>query len=110
MLKWKVAVAIAVQVSMSWLVSGMAWGWMLVLAYTIGGIINHSMTLAMHEVSHNLAFVKPKWNRIFGMVTNLPLGLPAFVSFKRYHMEHHQYQGAQRGGEGEGRAGGMRGV
>jgi sphingolipid delta-4 desaturase len=49
----------------------------------------------MHEVSHDLAFGgKLRWlNRYFGVFTNLPLGIPAFASFRRYHQDHHKYQG-----------------
>ncbi len=93
MLKWKVAFAVTFQLCMAWLVSGLGWPWVIALSYLVGGIVNHSMTLAMHEVSHNLAFSSPRLNRLFGIFTNLPLGVPSFVSFKRYHMEHHNYQG-----------------
>lgn len=92
MLKWKILAAVATQVFMAWVVSGMHWAWVVALAYLVGGSINHSMTLGMHEVSHNLAFSSPKLNKWFGLFTNLPLGIPSFVSFKRYHMEHHNYQ------------------
>jgi sphingolipid delta-4 desaturase len=78
MIKWKVAAAISTQLLMCYLVKDMAWLPLLALAYCIGGVINHSMTLAMHEVSHNLAFKKIKWNRFFGMLVNVPLGIPSF--------------------------------
>ena len=61
--------------------------------YTLSGTVNHMMTLAMHELSHNLGAKKPAHNRLLGILANLPLGLPASASFRRYHMEHHRFQG-----------------
>jgi sphingolipid delta-4 desaturase len=63
------------------------------IAYVIGGTINHALFLAIHEISHNLAF-KTLWpNRLLAMFGNLPIGLPYYASFKVYHNEHHKYQG-----------------
>ena len=63
------------------------------VAYVIGGTANHMLLLAMHELSHNLGFKLPLHNKLFGLLANTPIGLPSSVSFKRYHMEHHKYQG-----------------
>lgn len=67
----------------------------LLVGYFWGGIINHSMTLAIHEISHNLAFghSRPKANRALAIFGNLALGIPYAVMFKKYHLEHHKYQG-----------------
>eukprot|EP00543_Licmophora_paradoxa_P016941 CAMPEP_0202474084 /NCGR_PEP_ID=MMETSP1360-20130828/92194_1 /ASSEMBLY_ACC=CAM_ASM_000848 /TAXON_ID=515479 /ORGANISM="Licmophora paradoxa, Strain CCMP2313" /LENGTH=170 /DNA_ID=CAMNT_0049101183 /DNA_START=376 /DNA_END=888 /DNA_ORIENTATION=+ len=51
------------------------------------------MTLAMHELSHNLGGKGVVYNRILAILANLPMGLPAAATFKRYHMEHHKYMG-----------------
>merc|ERR1712194_192941 len=69
------------------------WLLRLYFCYTLGGSLNHMLTLAMHELSHNLCFKNYIWNRIFAIIANLPMGVPAAASFKRYHMEHHRYQG-----------------
>ncbi len=92
-LKWKCSFAVLVQVVMCTLVERLTWWQWLLCTYMLSGTINHAMTLAMHEISHNLAFRRPVYNRFFGMVANLPLGIPASASFTRYHMDHHKYQG-----------------
>jgi sphingolipid delta-4 desaturase len=51
------------------------------------------MTLAMHELSHNLGAKHVTSNRFLAILANLPMGIPAAASFKRYHMEHHKFQG-----------------
>lgn len=93
LIKWKVAACLAAQLALAWLCADAPWLALLAVAYTIGGVLNHSLSLALHETSHNLAFRAFGANRAFGYVANLAIGVPIFASFKRYHMEHHRYQG-----------------
>lgn len=64
---------------------------MVVLAYVWGGTLNHSLSLAIHEICHNLMFKKPIYNTILGFVANLPIPVAYFVTFKKYHLLHHRY-------------------
>ena len=87
------ALLVPLQVLLAYCVADMPWLWVVVVAYLMGGTINHAITLAMHETSHFLAFPSPLHNRYLGIFINLPLGIPAFSSFLRYHRDHHAYQG-----------------
>ncbi len=66
---------------------------LLVVGYFVGGVINQSLLLAIHELSHNLAFKKPFLNRLFGLLVNLPIGIPVSAAFREYHLMHHTQQG-----------------
>ncbi|KAI4365123.1 hypothetical protein MLD38_021140 [Melastoma candidum] len=70
-------------------------GWLKILAisYFFGSFLNHNLFLAIHELSHNLAFSNPTSNRWLGIFANLPIGVPMSITFQKYHLEHHRYQG-----------------
>lgn len=54
----------------------------LVVSYVIGATANQNLFLAIHEISHNLAFRSPTANRLFAVVANLPIGLPYSAAFR----------------------------
>lgn len=70
-------------------------GWLKILttSYFFGSFLNHNLFLAIHELSHNLAFSTPLYNRCLGIFANLPIGIPMSVAFQKYHLEHHRFQG-----------------
>ena len=82
--------------------------------YIIGGTANHNLFLAIHEITHNLAFKSIKANKLLAIFANLPIGIPYSVTFKvrplasncvfvttnpteclvkGYHIEHHKHMG-----------------
>ena len=63
------------------------------IAYIFGATITQALFLAIHEISHNLAFQSTTYNKLFGIFTNIPLVLPMFIMFREYHQDHHKYQG-----------------
>jgi sphingolipid delta-4 desaturase len=87
-----------VQLFMSYMVRDMSWLEVILLGYVVSGTINHSLSLGLHECAHNLAFGahRPIANRMIGFFANLPLGLPASITFKKYHLDHHKYQGDEQ--------------
>lgn len=51
-------------------------------AYVIGATANQNLFLAIHEISHNLAFKSPFANRMLAIFANLPIGIPYSASFR----------------------------
>jgi sphingolipid delta-4 desaturase len=79
-LKYKVLAYVGIQLVGAYLATlTPSWGAWFLLTYIMGGTFNHSLTLAMHELSHNLAFKGAMLNRMLGFVANLPLGIPSFM-------------------------------
>lgn len=54
----------------------------LAIAYLIGGTANQNLFLAIHEISHNMAFRGVVRNRLLAMGANLAIGVPYSVVFK----------------------------
>ncbi|KAK9507553.1 hypothetical protein O3M35_007382 [Rhynocoris fuscipes] len=97
-LKWIVTGMVLTQFLMMYLMIDQSWPIIIITAYCFGGVINHSLMLAIHEIAHNLAFghARPMANKMLGIFANLPIGLPFSVTFKAYHLEHHKYQGDEK--------------
>jgi len=94
--KYFVFAAVALQMFISTRVQNWSWPWILCVAYLVGGTIIQFLTLAIHEISHNLLFQSPFLNRIFGIFANSPLLIAYSISFRKYHLEHHKWQGDQK--------------
>jgi len=90
-----VSAQVIFQVFMCYLIQDSSWPLIIFCSYFIGGVINHSLVLAIHDIGHNTSFgnSKPSWNRFFSMWANLPCGIPSAVTFKKYHIDHHRYLG-----------------
>lgn len=62
-------------------------------AYALGGALNQNIFLAIHEITHNLAFKSLRANKALAMFANLAIGVPYAMAFKGYHIEHHKFLG-----------------
>jgi sphingolipid delta-4 desaturase len=67
----------------------------LLTAYVIGGTANQNIFLAIHEITHNLAFRGIRANKLLAIFANLSIGVPYAMAFKGYHIEHHKFLGEE---------------
>lgn len=69
--------------------------WLAILAatYVVGAFASQHLSLAVHEIAHNLCFDGQAPNKLMGIITNLGIGVPFSTMFQKYHMDHHRYQG-----------------
>ncbi|KAL8468006.1 hypothetical protein ACS0TY_031305 [Phlomoides rotata] len=89
----KIVAVVLVQLWTATFLCNSTWLKILTVSYFFGSFLNHNLFLAIHELSHNLAFSTPVYNRWLGIFANLPIGIPMSVTFQKYHLEHHRYQG-----------------
>jgi sphingolipid delta-4 desaturase len=87
---------VAAQLVTAYALRDAAWPWIVLVAYAFGGVVNQALLLAIHELSHNLAFRRPWQNRLFAVFVNLPVGVPVAETFRYYHLLHHVHQGDER--------------
>ncbi len=89
----QVVISVLIQIILAIILRDSSWPKIFFIAYVIGGTVNHSLSLALHELTHNLAFghSRPMCNRLLGFFANLPLGVPASITLKKYHLDHHRY-------------------
>ncbi|UJR27148.1 hypothetical protein I4U23_008447 [Adineta vaga] len=96
---WRIAIQVVItvliQLTMAILVRDLPWKLVWLFTYIVSGTLNHSLSISFHEIGHNLAFGnhRPLANRILGYIANLPLCIPSSVTFKKYHIDHHKFQG-----------------
>jgi sphingolipid delta-4 desaturase len=89
---WTVAL-VTTQFVVAFLVADRSWLIWLPCAYVLGATIDHALWVLIHECSHNLVFRSRTGNRIVAIVANLPMVLPAALSFCKYHLLHHRHIG-----------------
>lgn len=90
--KWVVLGVVALQVACALFLRNTPffslkyWG----VAYVVGATANQNLFLAIHEISHNLAFKNPLANRLLAIFANLPIGIPYSASFRVCNLTRRQ--------------------
>lgn len=87
---------VVVQIISSIIIPKLNFVWYILYAYFVGATITHALFLAIHEITHNLAFKKQLYNNWLALVANIPIVFPYAMSFKLYHTIHHKEQGKHK--------------
>ena len=80
-------------IAISWLVRDQSWWVIFAAAYFYGAFANHALFVMIHECTHQLLFKSHSANRWAAMFANLPHVMPGAISFEKYHLKHHAFQG-----------------
>ncbi len=90
---WAIIGLVSFQVAMAILLADQSWWLVIGAAYLLGAFADHSLFVMIHECAHKLIFKSPNANRIAGIFANIPLIFASSVSFEKYHIKHHSFQG-----------------
>ena len=88
-----VLVALQLGIAIGLSVAAAPWWGVMLAAYCIGAFANHALTVLIHEYTHNLVFRTALANRLAAILANFPIVLPVAMSFRSFHMLHHEHLG-----------------
>jgi sphingolipid delta-4 desaturase len=81
------------QLTLAWFLRDQSWWLIFGAAYLIGAFADHALFVMIHECAHHLLFKNRAANRWAGILANMPQIFPSSISFERYHIKHHSFQG-----------------
>jgi sphingolipid 4-desaturase/C4-monooxygenase len=84
---------VALQLALAWALREQPFWLLLLAAWTVGAVANHALWVLIHECTHNLIFRSARANSWMQIFANLPIIFPASISFRKYHLLHHRFQG-----------------
>lgn len=58
-----------------------------------GGTLTALGGILIHECTHDLVCKNKIFNVILGYISNIPIIIPIYTSFQKYHLDHHHYLG-----------------
>jgi sphingolipid 4-desaturase/C4-monooxygenase len=90
---WWTLGIVAVQIVAAWFVASQPWWVVFVVAYTVGAVCDHALFVIIHETAHRLVFKRRIPNILTALLANLPQFVPGAISFSKYHLKHHAFQG-----------------
>jgi len=90
---WAIVGLVAFQLVLAWLLRDQSWWLIFGAAYLLGAFADHSLFVMIHECAHQLLFKNRAANRWAGILANMPQIFPSSISFERYHIKHHSFQG-----------------
>ncbi|RME89151.1 MAG: fatty acid desaturase [Candidatus Hydrogenedentota bacterium] len=88
-----IVIGVSLQFTIAYFIGKQPWWVAILAAFFVGTIINHMFIALVHDASHNLIFKSRIANSLAGVLVNTPMFIPSFVSFQKYHMKHHAFQG-----------------
>lgn len=88
-----IAGVVGLQVALAVALRHQPWWVLLGAAFAVGAFCNHALWTLIHECTHNLVFVSSRNNQLAQILANLPIVVPSAISFRRYHLFHHRFQG-----------------
>ncbi|MBS1531442.1 MAG: fatty acid desaturase [Bacteroidetes bacterium] len=80
-------------IALAWLLRDQSWWIVFAAAYCYGAFANHALFVMIHECTHQLLFKSALANRWAAILANLPHIVPGAISFEKYHIKHHSFQG-----------------
>ncbi|HWC72878.1 MAG TPA: fatty acid desaturase [Gemmatimonadales bacterium] len=84
---------VGLQIAVAALVARQPWWIVAIAAYTIGAFADHALFVVIHETAHRLVFKRKVPNILTALLANLPQFFPGAMSFSKYHLKHHAFQG-----------------
>ena len=88
-----IILAIVSQTLIAASLSSQAWWLAIIIALSIGTVLNNTCIALIHECSHNLLFKSKTMNMLSALLVNIHMVIPSAVSFRKYHLRHHSQMG-----------------
>lgn len=92
-LKFVTVGLVLAQLAIAFFIHNLPWWGFLLVTFAVGATIAQALFLAIHEITHDLAFKTKAYNNWLAFFANLPIVFPFAMSFKTYHAIHHWDQG-----------------